>query len=140
MNEFEKYVAEWDSLVGQIEQIKKQLKPLTDKEMEMRKSIHSSVCAALGDNLKEGTNTYTMPSGRKLKIVNNFKREIEVSMIPTAREAFSKLNDTSVSFDQLLRVKYELEKRAWSSLSDAAKRAVSTMISTRPDTPQISLD
>lgn len=136
---FEQYVEQWDALVAKIEAIKKELKPLTDAEMPMRRAIHASVQAALGDLWKEGMNTYVMPDGRKLKVDNPIERLIEVPMITSTREAYALLNDKSVAFDDLLRTKYELDKASFNKLSDNARRVIQGMLSTKPGTPTVKL-
>lgn len=137
---FEEYVAEWDRLVGEIEKLKKLLKPLTEKEMEMRRAIFSGVQSSMGNNWKEGTNTWKMPDGRKLKVVNEIKREIEVGEIIAARNNYDRLNDRPVAFDSLLRIKYELAKTEWNKIGEEAKKAVSNMIIAKPGTPVVTLD
>lgn len=137
---FEDYVAEWDTLVAQIEVLKKQMKPLAEKEMEMRRAIHRGVESAMGDLFKEGMNNYPLLDGRKLKVQNGIKREIDTSMISSAREAYQRLNLRDVAFDDLLRTKYELSKVDWNKVSDQGKAAVSVMITSKPDTPSVVLD
>lgn len=138
---FEQYVEQWETLVAQIEVLKKQMKPLTEAEMIMRRALHQSVATGMGDLFKEGMNNYPLANGRKLKVQNDIKREIDMTMIPTAREAFALQNDVgNVAFDDLLRTKYELAKAEWNKLSDEAKKAVSVMIDSKPGTPSVTLD
>jgi len=137
---FEEYVAKWDTLVAQIEVFKRQMKPLVEKEMEMRRAIHRQIAAAMGDLFKEGMNNYPMLDGRKLKVQNGIKREIDTIMIPVAREAYRLLNHREVPFDDLLRTKFELSKVDWNKVSVEGKAAVSVMITSKPDTPSVVLD
>jgi len=138
---FEEYVNQWDALVAQIEALKKQLKPLTDAEMPMRKAIFEAVQNSLvaSGTWKEGVNNFPMPDGRKLKVTNALKRDIEESQITSARAMYDMQNDKPVLFDDLLRVKYELAKAEWNKLPDAAKHAISGMISTKQDTVTVAL-
>lgn len=139
MQTFEEYVSEWDRLVGQIEALKAQIKPLAATEMEMRKAIRDSVATAMGANYREGVNKFPMQDGRTLKVTNGIKREIDEASIAAALEAFGKLNDHTVAFDSLLRVKYELAKIEWNKLTDAEKAAVSVMIVAKPDTACVEI-
>ena len=136
---FEEYVDEWNDLVTKIAALKEQLKPLTDAEMPMRKAIRDAVQAAMGGTYKEGMNNFVMSDGRKLKVNNTIKREIDVSQIATVREQYSLLNDRPVEFDDLLRVKYELAKVEWNKLGPEAKHLTSAMITAKPDTADVSL-
>lgn len=137
---FEDYVKTWDDLVGRIAQAKKDLKLLTDGEMEMRKAIAEAVGKTMPDGLKEGVNAFAMPDGRKLKVTRKIKREIDQAAIGPTREAYAQLNDNPVVFDTLLRVKYELEKREWDKLEGAALLTVTRMITSKDESPVVVLD
>lgn len=137
---FEEYVKDWDDTVAQIEALNETLKPLKAREMAMRKAIAASVQEALGADWKEGMNAYPLSSGRKLKVNNKLKRVIEVGEIEGTRAAFEALNDRPDSFDELLRIKYELDKRSFDKLSDAARHVVSRMLVTKPEAPEVKLD
>ena len=136
---FEGYVDAWNDLQGEIEKRKAALKPLTDKELTMRKHIAEAVKTASGDTWKEGVNTFLLPDMRALKVTIPLKREIDIPSIPAAREAFRKLNDLPITFDELLRTKYELEKKAFDKLGPAAKVAISDMIVVKPQAPTVEL-
>lgn len=137
---FEEYVQSWEDMTTQIAVLKKQLKPLTDKEMEMRRAIAESLKSALGDKLKEGVNNWTLPDGRTLKFEYKVKRDIAVAEIGNAREAYMTVNDRPVEFDDLLRIKYELEKKAWNKLDGEAVKAVSRMVTAKEEAPALSLE
>lgn len=139
MTAFLEYIAAWDAVRAQIEEIEKTLKPLKARELEMRKALAESIQAALGDQLKEGMNIYKLEDGRSLALGYKLDRKIEESEIPAAREAYTQLNDRPVEFDALLRVKYELSKRDFDKLSDSAKAAISDMIITKPAAPTLEI-
>lgn len=137
MQTFEEYVTAWDTLAAEIDALKKKLKPLTDKEMQMRKAIAEALKAAI--EIKEGVNVLPLNDGRSLAYTHGIKREIEVGELENTREEFRKLNDVEVKFDELLRIKYELEKREWNKLSDAAKKVVSRMIVAKEEAPKLEI-
>lgn len=149
---FTEYVDAWDELVARREKLVKEkaaltasidkaLKEITDSEMTMRKSIAQAVKDALGEQAKEGVNRYSLPDGRRLKLTLKTTREIDQTQITNAREKFSEVNDTSgVTFDELLRIKYELEKREWNKLNEGEKLAVSRMVTTKDAAPVVEFD
>ena len=136
---FEEYVSQWDDLVGQIAALKKQLKPLTDSEMAMRKAIVKSVSEALGDEWKEGMNTFKLSDGRVLKIGYKLTREGAAAELPAAREEYALLNDAPVAFDDLLRVKYELELKEFRKLEGQAAKVFSRVITTKEAAPEVEI-
>lgn len=138
--QFTDYVSEWDDLVDHIATLKKQLKVFTDKEMAMRKAIAESVQAAMADQWKEGMNTYPMPDGRNLKVNHKVTRTVEVSEIGPVRAAYELLNDRPITFDELLRVKYEIDKRNLDKLEGEARNTVNRMITSKPAAPEVKLD
>lgn len=148
---FEQYVDRWDglrakaaALVAQKQELTKtidaELKTLAENEMAMRKAIAESVKTALGEKLKEGVNRFPMADGRKLKFTYNLDRKIDEAQIAVAREEYSKVNDAPVTFDELLRVKYELAKTEWNKLGAGGKAALSAMITTKPSAPTMDIE
>ena len=136
---FEEYVSQWDGLVGQIAALKKQLKPLTDSEMMMRKAIVKAVAEALGSDWKEGANTFKLADGRVLKIGYKLTREVAAAELPAAREEYALLNDAPVAFDDLLRVKYELELKEFRKLEGQAAKVFSRVITTKEAAPEVEI-
>lgn len=137
MVEFIQYVEEWNQLCADIAKLEAKLKPLKAKEMAMRKAIVDSVGNA--QPLMEGMNSYQLDATRKLAIGYKLDRKIEEPAIALAREEYNKLNNRPVAFDQLLRVKYELNKRDYDKLSEPGKLAVSRMITTKPAAPTVEI-
>jgi hypothetical protein len=149
---FEEYVERWAKVGDEIAKLTAQkvaltadidarIKALAPTEMEMRKAIAVSVKTALGEKAKEGVNHWTLPDGRKLKLTLNKTRKIAEPEIKNARAAFELLNEEQpVAFDALLRTKYELEKKEWNKLGDAAKLAISRMITTTDDAPIVEFN
>ena len=148
---FEQYVDRWDSLRAKAaaltaqkaaltKDIDAELKTLAETEMAMRKAIAESVRTALGDSLKEGVNRFDMADGRRLKFTYAVTRAIDESQIAVAKDAYAKVNDAPVTFDQLLRVKYELEKKEWNKLGAGGKLAVSAMVTAKPAAPTLEIE
>jgi hypothetical protein len=136
---FEEYVSQWDSLCGQIEELKRKLAPLAAQELTMRKAIRDSVKTALGDAWKEGTNNLILQDGRTLKVVQSVSRKIDQDLIEITRKTYELVNDRPVVFDDLLRVKYELAKEPFSKLSGEALLVVSRMITSKDEAPEVKL-
>jgi len=148
---FLEYVTEWDKLVEERERLVEQKRVMTEVidnriasitpiEMLMRKSIAESVKTALGAKHKEGVNRFQMEDGKTLKLTYSVTRTIEEAEIKNARQAYAELNDTSVDFDACLRVKYELAKAEWNKLTDAGKKALSRMITSKDAAPVVEFD
>ena len=136
---FIEYVNQWDALVEEIERLNQQLKPLRAKEMEMRKSIATSIGKA--QPLKEGVNRFPLSDGRSLKLTQKIDRKIEEPAIAATRELFEQQNDTNgVTFDALLRVKYELSKRDLDKLPEPAAKVASRMITSKEAAPELKFD
>lgn len=136
---FDKYVAQWDALCKQIDELQRKLKPLKEAEMAMRKSMAESVEEALGDRWREGVNKYNLSDGRVLKVTHTVKREVDMTGVEQARQEYSQLNDVPCTFDELFRVKLELDKKQWNTLGPAARGAVSHAITAKPQAPTVAL-
>lgn len=138
---FEQFVSRWDAMVSEIDTAKAALKKLTDKEMPMRKAIAEAVDKATDTGLQEGVNRFEMIDGRTLKITRKIDRKIDEAVLAAVREEYSKLNDTSVAFDDILRIKYEVSKRDFDKVgTDAAKLVLSKMITTKDAAPVVEMD
>lgn len=138
---FTEYVDQWDSLVADINKAKAALKTLTDQELSMRKALADSVEQALGDKVREGTNYYELPDGRKLKVLVEYDRKVDAAQVDITRKEYATLNDVVVPFDDLIRVKYELSKTEFVKLAPASQafKVVSDMITTKRKTPTVTL-
>jgi hypothetical protein len=136
---FEEYVAAWSTLRGQIQDNKQAMAATVAKELEMRKAITEALDKAI-PGLKEGVNKYPVAGVGVLSYTRKLKREVDETQIAVARAAFVALNtEQPIMFDEMLRTKYELDKKNWDKLDEDAKRAVSTMITTTPSTPELEL-
>lgn len=138
--DFAGYVLAWHAKAQAVADAKAAMKSLVDEELAMRKALAESVKTALGDKLKEGVNNYPTTAGT-LKLTHKVKREIDEAAVSAAREAYALVNDAPVTFDTLIRVKYELDKRSYDKLAadGQAKRAVDTMVTSKPQTPELVL-
>lgn len=138
-NDFERFVNEWYDLQQLHEKIKDLIKPLAAAERKGRDGISESLVAFFGDGLKEGVNNYEMSNDRKLKYNHSIGREVDTAQIAVAREAYAKAGGT-VAFDDLLRVKYELDKRSYNKLGAKELKAVSRMLVTKPKAATLEVD
>lgn len=145
-NDFEVSVNDWREQQALIADIKKLLRPLEEDERAARDAIAASLRTYFGAELKEGVNTYSLSNGRKLKMGHKIDRKIDESMVDVARDAYRKaLEDPAnwgpeKSFDELLRIKYELAVAPFKKLSTAAATAVSRMIVAKPAAPTLEVD
>lgn len=150
---FEEYVASWDATKMAIANLVDDKKRLTadidakiatlaENEMVMRKAISASLKTAIGDKLKEGVNKWPLSNGRSLKLTNKIDRKIDEPQIALAREEYVKANDTDgVTFDQLMRIKYELNVSEFRKIENkpAAALAVSRMLIASAPTSSLEL-
>ena len=141
-NDFERTVNEHAELVAAIAEIKGLLKPLETAERKLRDGLAESLKTWLGENLKEGVNTYELSNLVKLKFENKIDRKIEISEIENARSAYDAIagGAGTLSFDELLNTKYELAKSQYNKIGDEAKHAVSRMIVSKPAAPVVRVD
>ena len=141
-NDFEQVVNAHDHLAGLLEQVKKSLKPLELAERTMRDGIAASLIAYFGTKLNEGVNNYILSNMRKLKFTHKVERKIEPSMVAVARAKFDAAGDKLGSFDDVLRIKYELEAKPWKKLvkGGEAYMACSEMIVSKPAAPVLEVD
>lgn len=141
-NDFEKVVNAHDQLATLIDEVKKTLKPLEVEERTMRDGIAASLDAFYGDKLVEGVNNYQLSNMRKLKYTYAVERKIEPSMVAVARAKFEAATDKTGAFDDVLRIKHELDAKAWKKLpaGGEAFMACSEMIVAKPKAPTLEVD
>lgn len=135
LNNIEKLAADFEDNLAAMAALKKQLAPLVKLDAELRREIANACWEEVG-GLEEGTNTVELNSGRKVKVKYEIDRKIESALIETARASIAKINDLPPGFvfDDMLRVKHELEKKVWNKLKDhaGAKAALADLIVATP--------
>lgn len=134
---FEEYVTEWYALKQEIAKRKAEMADIVTREMSMRKAIAESIDKVMP--LKEGVNKMNLPDGRVVKLTHKLNWKVDVEHLSTTREKFEQINDRPVEFDDLLRVKYELDKKSYNKLGDNAKTVVSSMLTVSPAAPDIEI-
>lgn len=144
-NDFEKVVNDHYQLDMLMAEVKKAMKPLETDERKIRDGIAASLNAyyrADGRTLNEGVNNYELTNGRKLKYTYAVERKIEPSMIAVARAKFEAAGDKLGTFDDVLRVKYELEAKPWKKLINGGEAflACSEMIVAKDKAPTLEVD
>lgn len=139
-NDFETAVNEWFALQRLQEEIKSLMKPVDQEERTKRDALAASLRAFYGENLKEGVNNYELSNHRVLKFENKVKREIDASALENAKDEYEKAPTPGVLFTDLLRVKYELEKRPYNKLGPASTKAVSHMITSKLEAPTLRIE
>lgn len=140
-NDFEKAVNDWNELQELQEAVKDAMKLINTNERTLRDGLASSLALYFGDKLKEGTNNFTLSNGRKLKYTHKIERKITESELKNAKEAYATAADASdPDFDKLLRLKYELDKKAWDGITDQAAKAFSLCMTAKPAAPTLAVD
>lgn len=112
-------------------------KALSDLEKKMRVALFQ----ATFPNPEEGTNTFELQDGRKLKATHKINRSIDETQIALARSEFALLNEPPVVFDDLLKTKFELVTSAYRKLEPDTQpfKIASRMITSKPGTPALEL-
>jgi DNA-binding ferritin-like protein (Dps family) len=141
-NEFEQGVNDHNELQKYIAEVKQLLKTAEVEEREKRDAIAASLTTFFGADLKEGMNTYVLSNKRKLKFKNGIDRKIDESQVEVARAAYEAATDkTDVTFDSLLRAKYELAAAPFKKVTGAESAlAISRMLVVKSSTPSIEVD
>jgi phage tail tape-measure protein len=141
-NDFESFINRYHD-VQNLQKLMAELKKGVDNvEREMRDGIADSLRAHFGKNLKEGVNDYVLSNRRKVKFDHKVDRKVDKAMVETARKAFEEADDAAGTFDDLLRVKYELSKAQWNKLASGgqAYTAVARCLVTKFAAPSVSID
>lgn len=141
-NDFEVVVNAHDQLAALLAELKKTMKPLETEERTMRDGIAESLIKFFGAKLNDGVNNYLLTNLRKLKYTHKVKRSIEDSMIAVARAKFEAASDKVGAFDDVLRVKHELDTKAWKKLAAGGEafKACSEMIVAKTEAPVLEID
>lgn len=144
-NDFEKSVNQLHDLQSLQAEIKNFTKMLNDDERQLRDGIAESLRKFFGDDLKEGMNYYPLSNRRKLKFENKIDRKVDMPSVEAAKNAFleaTKEESSTVTFDDVFRVKLELDKQNWKKLLAGSKlaTAVSRCVVAKPAAPTIKVD
>lgn len=138
---FEAAVNDWHDMNQIVGYVKDTLKPLETQEREKRAAISSSLNSYFGDGLKEGVNSYTLSNGRKLKYNYGVDRKVAEAELEVAKKAYlDTAQPSDPKFDELLRIKYELEMKSFRKLSAEGRLAVSRMVTSKPKSPTLEVD
>jgi hypothetical protein len=136
---FTEYVDDWNAVCGEIALLKRQIKAIEAREKAMRAHIATAVETALGEHFKEGTNNLPLPDGRVVKVVHKMNRKVDPASLDAAREAYRKVNDVPVLFDDLLRTKYEIAKAEMDKLEGEAAKAFALAYTSTPAAATVEL-
>lgn len=138
---FEAAVNDWHDLSQIVGFVKDTLKPLETQEREKRVAISSSLFTYFGDSLKEGVNNYPLSNGRKLKYSYGVDRKVAEAELEVAKKSYlDSAQPSDPKFDELLRIKYELEMKSFRKLSPEGRLAVSRMVTSKPKSPTLEVD
>lgn len=110
------------------------LKALVEEsEKDMRLKLFSGAFP----NPKEGTNVHKLPDGRELVGKHVVNRKIDEAALPAVLAVMRKKGVANA--DQLVRMKPELAKREWNSLSPEMKLLFSPAVIATPGSPQFEI-
>lgn len=118
----------WYELRKQIEAFK----AVTTQEMFLRKKI----AAALFPNPEEGVNKFELAGGYVLKYGHTLERKIDEGALAALTDKFEELN---ISKDDLIRLKPELEKKAYNKLSDEQRKVFDLALVIKPGSPTMEI-
>lgn len=120
-------------LLSEWEEIKREMDALKVKELDKRLLL----CAGAFANPKEGTNTHKLPDGRKVVAKYTTNRKIDEAALQSALTAVREAG--CANHDRLVRMKPELAKAEWNTLSDEMKLLFSPAVIATPGTPQLEI-
>lgn len=140
-NPFEELVNQWAEQKDALQAIKDAMDTITVSERQLRDRLAEGLRQYYGINLKEGVNNYELSNGRKLKFTHKVERKISEPDLAAAKDAFTKAAvPGDKTFEELLRVKYELDKRNYDKLSEPAANAFSRCLTTKHAAPALEVD
>lgn len=85
---------------------------------------------------EEGTNTFELPEGWKIKGGYKLERKVDEAALPAVN---AQLDDLGVAFDKLVAFKPSLVKKEWNKLSEEAKLVFDEALITKPGTPTLEV-
>lgn len=121
-------------LLRQWQDVSQAVKELTQQERALREQLF----AGTFPSPEEGVNKYELPDGRVVKGTYKLTRKLDVEKLEAA------VNDTSVSAEvaqKVVRIKYELDLKAFKDLPDIARNAleVQQIVTTAPALPTLEI-
>jgi len=125
---FEEFVKRWEVIASAV------------KTLQLVERTHrDAIIKAAFPTPRIGVNTHNLPDGTQLKATIKTTRSVIESMIAPTRAEYELLNEPGVPFDNLLRVKYELEVAQWRKIDGHALRVVSRMLETKQGAPSLEV-
>lgn len=112
------------------------LKKLRALEMEQRKWI----TATIYQNPKKGTNNHDLGSGWQLKYVLSYTSKIDKAALDLLMPEIEKLGERAIAQVQAA-VKWEpsLVAKGWKDMDDDVKAIFNECVTTKPDSPTLTL-
>ena len=142
-NDFEGVINTWDEAQQLATFLKGLIKPYVEAEKKQRDAIVAVLNPWLEERgeLKEGVNSYELSNGRALKYTYAIDRKVDTTSVANTRKDYeTAATAEDPAFDDLLRVKYELEIKPFRKLSDEAAKAVSRMVTSKPKSGELEVD
>lgn len=123
-------VAEWNAAKEQADNI---AKPLTEREMVLRRMVVASLFPSPVEGAK---NKESLPEGWSIKLTYSIDRKIDIAALPSISE---QLRAMEVNPDKLVRYKPELETKEYKSLPENVRKVFDQALIIKPSTPQLEL-
>ena len=127
----QKKLAEWEQALSAVAQVK----PIIEKERQLRKEIGE----LFFPEPKEGTNTFDLEQGWKLKYVHKLDRKIDEAALPAVKE---QLRTLGVNPDSLTNTVVTLDTKAYRglvSLNPEAAKFFESALTIKPASPILEL-
>ncbi len=114
--------------VGRWQELKIAIHELQGEERALREGL----CNGVFPNPTEGTNTYELPDGRKLKGVFKINRTVD-------EEGLKNLKLTPTQLAATFRTKHDVRIAAYKALDPEAKKVIDSVVMSKPGLPTLSV-
>jgi hypothetical protein len=120
----------WQKVVDEIKNLQVLLQPLIETERTLRALIAS--VAFKGE--QEGTFTYSLSDGSKLKATLKLKRKVDEVMLVNLKSI-----QTFINYEKLFRTKHELNMKVYRTLLPVESQMVDRALEIKPELPELTL-
>ena len=127
LTSLEAAIAEWQTA-------KNNLRQWQDYERQLRDQIVEGEFPTPS----EGTNKKTLPDGRILKLVHSINRTLEDG--PKLDLVLDRFEKAGVDVDALVTFKPSLGKKAYDALKPAFRKTLDELITSKPGSPQLTIE
>lgn len=118
--------------IGEWVQLQRELVAVKEKELALRNIIF----AELFPDPKEGTNTFDLPEGWKVKGTYKMTRTLDEAALPAVLETLRK---KKVNVEDLIKYKPSLDTASYRKLADAHRSILEQAMTIKPATPSLEV-